>query len=247
MERLITVEHIELVGIPVLSVAGRALTGPSPTVLLYHGWGSKKDSQIITAEALACDGFRVLIPDLPFHGSRNPLGDFFSPDAWSKYWDIVLQAVDELPELCASAIDSGLAVSDRIGLAGSSAGGQVCASAMARNPWVVTSVLLNSYPGFESLVKKGRGTEVQDPLLERIRDYDPEALVPQIAPRPFLMMHGTADTIFSVEGVRRFHQVASPLYTHSPERFELIELPRLDHWVTVGMVGTMRQWLLRYL
>jgi len=238
----ITIERITPGGIPTLQVSPRGAVDPLPTVLLYHGWVGKKENQQIAAEALACAGFRVLAPDLPRHGERGPFPDYGAPEAWNSFWDVVAQAIEEVPLLLRVAGEAP------IGVAGNSTGGMVAGGALARYPSMKASVILNSCLCFEWLDRRGgNAPPLEGARLVRLRSFDPEALVEKMAPRPVLLLHGAADTTLPVAGARRFVERARPYYLPHPANLTLTEVPGLDHWVTAGMVGAMRDWFLRHL
>lgn len=249
MQPVVTVEPVRLSGINVLNVFPRGLTGPAPAIIMYHGWMGSKNGMIPAAELLACHGFRVLLPDLPRHGERNALPSYQDRAAYEQFWAIIMQAVDEVGAIAAEAVDQGLARRETIGIAGSSAGGMVALSALGRYEWLRAAGALITCPCFEWLDSISTNA---DPLagddLAKLRTYDPEALIPAMAPRPLLLLHGTADTNLPVAGVRRFvSQAREGAYAPHPDRLVLTELPKLDHWVTIGMVATLQQWFERWI
>jgi dienelactone hydrolase len=244
-------ERLMLAGIPAMHVRANTLSGPAPTVLLYCGWSGTKESEIFTAEILALDGLRVIIPELPRHGERGPALDHFSPEGWARFWEILFQAVDEAGPVLEAAVAAGLADPARTGLAGISAGGMVALGAMARLPRVRATAALISCPAFEYLEEvsasgRGEGPMPED-LRSRIRAYDPVLHLAQIAPRPLLLMNGTADTTLPFECVRRFAADAEAHYQSRPEALQMTEIPGLAHHTTLHMVKTLRPWLLAHL
>lgn len=249
MQSLIGVEPINLGGITVLNLFARGLTGPAPTILMYHGWMGSKADMVPAAEQMVCRGFRVLLPDLPRHGERDALPNYQDRAAFEQFWAIIMQAVDEVGAIAEGAIRMGFAQRNAIGIAGSSAGGMVATSALGRHPWLRAACGFITCPSFEWLDSISTNA---DPLtgddLARLRTYDPERLTAAMAPRPLLLMHGAADTNLPVAGVRRFvTQAREGAYAPFPERLVLTELPRLDHRVTIGMIGTMQQWFERWM
>lgn len=250
MPRPVLADHLTLGGIPVMHVWSGALNGPAPTILFYHGWSSRKEHHLVTAEALAMEGFRVILPDSPRHGDRNPLTNYHTPEGYTHFWSIVTQAISEAAAIAEDAVQAGLAAPERIGAAGSSMGGMIAAGILARYGWAKAAVSLNGCPCYswfyqESARAKGAPPPPEEELAV-LRQFDPEHLVSAVAPRPLLMIHGDADTSVPIAGVRRFAELARPLYAAHPERLVLSEVARLNHYVTVGMVEEMRGWFSRY-
>jgi len=251
LTRPVLVEPQTLGGIPCLHVHPAQLTGPAPLVLLYHGWSSKKENQVVAAESLACDGYRVIAPDALHHGERDALPDYDSVQAMVRFWDVVIQTVEEAQGIKQEAVALGLADPDRIGCAGHSMGGMVTAGVLARYPWVRADVTFNGNPCYEWLngffhqQQHAPGPSAEEQA--RLERYNPERLITRMAPRPLLLLHGDADPVVPIVGDRRFMEAARTHYAEHPERLQMEEVPGLVHVVTVGMVESMREWFRWYL
>ncbi len=251
MPKPILTERTELAGVPLLHVRASGLEGPAPTVIWYHGWSSRKENHVVTAESLAVDGLRVLVPDVARHGERDPFPDYDALEALTYYWQVVEDAIAEAGVLMRAAEAHGLAIPGRIGVGGNSMGGMIAAGALARFPQLAAAVLCNSCPTLAwqaDRFREARGfpllsDEEREPFLQ----FDPEALLALVAPRPILMLHGDADTTVPIAGARRFLELAQPFYADAPQRLALVETPRLNHHVTVDQVLAARSWYVRYL
>lgn len=250
VERPIVTERTELAGVPVLHVRARALQGPAPTIIYFHGWSSKKEANVVPAELLAIDGFRVILPDQIHHGERGALTDY-PGSAKTHFWRVILNSVGEADVLAQAAVATGWSDPDRIGVAGTSMGGFVTAGVLARYPWAKAAVLNMGCPCYcwvEEYYRQSSGAFPADPaIMDRLQPYDPELHIGRIAPRPILMQHGVADKSVPVGGVQRFYALAAPYYEGQPERLALTVADRLDHYVTKDMLGAMRDWFVRWL
>jgi len=245
----VTVDRITPAGIPTLHVYPTGLQGPAPLVIYHHGWSSNKENQIVVAESLACRGYRVLVPDAPRHGERDALATYDAGD-FDVFWGVVTGAVQEDAILHTAALEAGWVEDGRIGLAGHSMGGMIVSGSLARHPWVRVAVMLDGCPCYEWLLDdhfRNLGTPTPQAARLKVRDFDPERLVAEVAPRPLLMVHGDADQAVPIGGVRRFRDLATPLYAAVPDRLALTELPHLDHYVTTPAILEMRDWFRRYL
>jgi uncharacterized protein len=249
MERSIITERTELAGIPILHVRARTLQGPAPTILYFHGWSSKKEFNIIPAELLAIDGFRVIVPDQIHHGERGALADY-PKAAKTHFWKVILHSIEEAAILRDAAVAAGWSQPEQFGVAGHSMGGFVSSGVLARFPWAQAAVLLNGCPCYVWADAHYRQTAGAFPAapgqVERLSQFDPEHLVARVAPKPLLMQHGSADTSVPVGGVKRFYDLAKPHYAAHPERLALTIVDRLDHYVTNHMMEAMRNWFLQW-
>ncbi|HYG60418.1 MAG TPA: alpha/beta fold hydrolase [Symbiobacteriaceae bacterium] len=250
MERLVLTERCTVAGIPALHVRPRGHEGRAPTILFFHGWSSRKELVLVPAEVLAIEGYRVIIPDSINHGERGALPVYDDKSAYHHFYETILQTVSEAGPLAEAAVAAGWADPDRMGVLGNSMGGFIAAGVMARYDWPKAAVLFNGCPCYawvDEFYHRATGTPVPAGRLERLRSHDPEGLVARIAPRPFLMLHGSADQVVPIEGARRFLELARPHYAALPDRLALVEQDRLNHYVTMFMVEKMRDWFCRYL
>lgn len=241
-------ERLLLAGIPVLHVHAAALVGPTPTVLLYHGWASRPENLTIMADALACTGLRVLLPDAPQHGERAQL--VTRAELVQKFWPVVFATIAEAPALLDAAIAAGLADPQRLGIGGNSMGGVIAAGILTREPRLKAAAIDNATISFEWLEEVSRAARGDGPippdLLAQLRAHDPFAHIAQIAPRPLLLQHGTADTLQPIDGTRRWVAAAQPHYEKFPEHLQVYEAHNLNHYLTIGMISNAREWFTQY-
>lgn len=252
MERPIITERCELAGIPVLHVRARGLQGPAPTILYFHGWSSQKDFNVVPAEVLAIEGFRVIVPEQLHHGERGALPDY-NAAAKTHFWPVVLNSIHEAALLRDAAVAAGWSDPERFGISGHSMGGFISAGVMAQYDWAKVAVLNNGCPCYawaEEFYRQAAGAFPADPAtLDRLRPYDPEQQIGRIAPRPLLLQHGAADGTVPVGGTQRFYALAEPKYAAAghPERLSLTVIENLNHFLTNKMIEAMRDWFVRWL
>lgn len=165
-------------------------------VLLLHGYGSNRVEMIWRADMLAKHDYGVLLYDLRAHGESE--GELRS---WG--W----QDLDDLPGALAFLREQSELEPDRIGLLGFSIGGQVALRAAATLPEIKAVVadgpsMVNSqdYPPPVTAAERWfffpGGRFLDWGLALRLGQSQPEPvvqLIPRIAPRPLLLIAGTAD------------------------------------------------------
>ena len=251
MERPIVTERTELTGIPLLHIRPRNLQGPAPTVLFFHGWSSNKENQVITAEALACEGYRVIVPDSIHHGERGALPKYDNAAAARYFWPTIFHTITEADTLANAVVAAGWTDPERIGVSGHSMGGFIAAGVTARYDWVKVTVLHNGCPCYvwadEHFRRAANALAPTREQAARLQPYDPEQFIERIAPRPILFLHGSVDVVVPPQGARRFVELARPYYEAHPERLAIMEWERLNHYVTTTMIEEMRRWFCRYL
>ncbi|MGB2993061.1 MAG: phospholipase, partial [Paenisporosarcina sp.] len=55
------------------------------TIILYHGWGTDAESYSNFAEDIANKGFRVIVPEILYHDTRNIVDNHFNKEVIQKY------------------------------------------------------------------------------------------------------------------------------------------------------------------
>lgn len=216
--------------------------GPSPAILVVHGFrGNRSERHIVAvADSLAHAGFVALRVDL-----TNNLGD--SQGDFRRL--TVTQCLEDLQDTLAYLEARPEADPARLGITGHSMGGMLAAMAAARAPSVRSLVTLSavfSMPeklaGFlgEEQVRgwQERGSVEMDPpgsglyldytFYEDLQRYDVAAEVRHLQ-APIRIIQGEADTGVTAEDARLYHRHAG-----SQEK-ELVLLPGADHTYTSDM------------
>jgi pimeloyl-ACP methyl ester carboxylesterase len=159
-------------------------------VVLVHGAGGDRASLVYEARALAGAGFGVLSFDLPGHGESE--GEIH----WSEAERSALRAALSFVERQAD-VDPA-----RIGAFGFSLGGYVAAQVAAHDPRIAALVLVGTPSDPVAQVRfqhRRLGFLTQWPALFALRrggmqlDVRARDVVHRVAPRPLLVVTGTAD------------------------------------------------------
>lgn len=61
------------------------------------------------------------------------------------------------------------------------------------------------------------------------------------------MFHGDSDSMVSIESQKLFYEETLPIYSENQEDFKFIEIPRLNHYITIGMFEEAILWLKKHL
>ncbi|SNZ15905.1 hypothetical protein SAMN05421503_2791 [Terribacillus aidingensis] len=208
----------------------------APILFIYHGWGGSTAGYDDLAKELQKEGYKVVLPDIMHHDSRNPIANHFDGKSRQQlFWSTVFQTIDEFEFLI-----SDLAIAMKhILVIGSSMGGFIANGIFARYDEIQGLVNVNGSGAFmlsEELFrqKDGRGTLTEEEK-ERVKAYDP--VERKYSEAPVLLMHGDKDTIIHVEG-----QHAYAAHCNSPlVAFDIYK--DVNHQFTADMVEGMKSWL----
>jgi predicted esterase len=211
------------------------------TIIMYHGWGSTIDSQIVLGEKLAQLGFDIIIPEIMYHDTRQPLDDHFQTDVMQHYfWKTIFESIDEGLMLLKLV---GLAKENTI-LFGSSMGG------------FIASGLYTSYLGFAGLISiNSSGSFILSETIFRERDSRPSLNEEEIkkfkfydpinkkiiSKSPILLLHGEKDLVVPIEGQNDFYKHLLKANENVSINFQLFK--DVNHTITNTMVGNMINWL----
>jgi len=167
--------NCHIAGIPCLQI-NPSINKCMGTVLLYHGWVSTINDYLFLASLIANWGYKVIVPELPYHGERGKLNYFDTLVLQQYFWIVVLQGVRE-----AEAIAAELSVSeDKLGIVGHSAGGFIAAGAFLRVSCVQSAIVINGSCAWVKCEELFRETDGRSTMssFERIslEQYDPASI-----------------------------------------------------------------------
>ena len=76
-----------------------------------------------------------------------------------------------------------------------------------------------------------------------IKANDPVRLLPKLPKRPILLQHGTVDSVIPIQGQRIFYETLTQAYQTEADLITYQEIPRMDHYISLGMFGDLFTWL----
>jgi dienelactone hydrolase len=198
------------------------------TVLLYHGFGGRKERMAAYASALAEAGFLAVSLDAVGHGERRrPDFDLvFDPGRWDRDFDATesdfLEVIDDTVAEVSAVIDDliarGWASENGVGICGRSLGGNVCYGAVPADSRVraVTPV-------------------VGSPEWTLPRPHSPHHHPDRIFPAAVLTQAAEHDEHCPPEPIREFHARLAPYYASEPGRIEYVEYAGVGHFLTPAL------------
>lgn len=222
-----------------------------PTIIFYHGWTSKKESQRFRGYILASLGYQVVIPDAILHGERGQI-DYYAKENAGRFWEVVLQNLNEFKDLSQGLIKDHQADKDRIGISGHSMGGFTSSGILAENKDVKTAVIVNGSFDWEKsneIFKRTLGINEAPyfkDLEKRLLKANPANKIESLVERPLLILHGGADMVVDINPQREFYEKLRGAYKNS-EDLKMLVYENLGHFMSVNMIEEMSKWFNKYL
>lgn len=238
-------EEVRIRDIPCIVLKPRGEEGKIPTVILYHGWGSNKESQKFRGFILASLGYQVVIPDAIHHGQRNPI-DYYDIDVvGQKFWKVILRNVEESRYIIEEVISKYNGDPDNIGVMGHSMGGFTTAGIFTHDKRIKTGIVLNgsfNWKRSNELFVKDIGEDIVIDEEDEIIRLDPMNNFEKLVDRPILMLNGGADKVVPIAPQRAFYDKIKKSY-RDQSNIEIIKYNALGHFVSTNMMEDAANWL----
>ncbi|MGM9923991.1 MAG: prolyl oligopeptidase family serine peptidase [Bacillus sp. (in: firmicutes)] len=217
---MVIIEKETIKNIPLLHVVQQEnQDGTLPAVFFIHGITSMKERNIQHAYMLAEKGYRVILPDVLYHGERAE-----KKHIHAYFWKMVLNTIQELEMLKEHFVEAGLVDENRIGVAGTSMGAIITLGAMAKYEWIAVGVSLMGNPAYVEFAKHQLHIMEQNNIMLPLTD---EQIAGQLAmlepydatlhrgdwkPRPLMFWHGKKDKVVPYQGAYDFYEALKPAY-----------------------------------
>ena len=247
----IIIRKREISGIPLLELSDTA-GEKRPLVLMFHGYGDRKECLIAQAYYLTTQGFAVVLPDVWGHGERfdGAISDFF---------ESVARTADEVDTLLDHFKNEPYADAERAGITGYSMGGCIVYEYISRpSPGVKAAVPIIATPDWAALMARpataklymeyglvGSDKEMAH-LISKAEAVQPLHRLQAVTGLPLLMLNGSQDPLMPAGTVEAFYGRMHPLYTDG-EALKLSVHPNTGHADTVWMNMEMADWFRKYL
>ncbi|MFT4417136.1 prolyl oligopeptidase family serine peptidase [Fredinandcohnia humi] len=254
---MVIIEKVMLADIPALHIVKNQIKEEKlPVIFFIHGFGSAKEHNLHYAYLYAEEGYRVILPEAEYHGERS-IG-ITESEMDFKFWDIVVNEINELQLIKEDLQTKGLIDDARIGLAGTSMGGIVTLGALTQYSWINTAVSLMGSPYYEAFCRgqinelKRHGVDLPftnaelEEKYEVLRKYDLSMQPDALAGRPILFWHGKRDEVVPFQYTYDFYNRVKPLYDNE-DNIKFIADPQADHKVSrEGLLASV-EWFKQHL
>ncbi|WP_433745582.1 alpha/beta hydrolase [Falsibacillus pallidus] len=210
------------------------------TLILYHGWGGTAEGYTELAEELLEKGYKVIVPEILYHDTREPLENHYDQKTLQAYfWKIITNSIDEFNEFIS---EIGIKKEETI-LIGSSMGGFIANGIFAREMRLAGLANINgsgSYILTERLFRSMDGRGSIPPELEMtLSDYDP--VKKENCPSSVLLIHGDSDKIIPIDGQKDYYRYLAEEQKRDNVEFHIHK--EVNHQFTTEMVIELMDWL----
>ncbi|KOY83628.1 prolyl oligopeptidase family serine peptidase [Lysinibacillus macroides] len=243
--------------IPLLHIHTEHMNEETPVVIFLHGFMSAKEHNLHYAYQLVHKGVRVLLPDAKFHGDRSQ--GLTEEQMNLKFWEIVLNSIQEVQQLYNDLKYKNLLASQQIGIAGTSMGGIVTSGCLKLYDWIQTATICMGAPGFIKLgeyqlrqfAKNGvdwpmSGEEIKK-TNELLAKYDVSLTPEKFAGRPVLFWHGKLDKTVPFDETYKFYETLREYYKANPEDLQFLVNKKAGHAVSRDGMLAATEWLAQHL
>lgn len=213
------------------------------TIILYHGWGTDVDSYSNLAEDITKKGFRVIVPEIIYHDTRNLLENHFNKEIIQKYfWKTVVESIDEFDEFTK---EFGIQLEKTI-VVGSSMGGFIANGIFASSKNLGGLVNINGSGSFllsERLFRK-MDNRPNLPVEEEelLKKYNPVGRTNSNS--PVLLMHGDSDKTVPVEGQKDYFNYLTEVECRKD--VDLLIYKDINHQISPEMLKDLMVWLNKF-
>ncbi|PEL11223.1 S9 family peptidase [Bacillus sp. AFS017336] len=157
------------------------------------------ESQINLGNELSTLGFKVVIPEIKYHDTRQALNNHFDQKVLQSYfWKTIFYTIDEENELMNTL---NLKKEETI-LFGSSMGGFIASGIFFSNTSYAGLININGSSSFVFSEKdfcNKAGRSIEENYLATIEKYDPK-FSGNVNNKPILFLHGEKDRVISIDG-----------------------------------------------
>lgn len=178
------------------------------TIVIFHGWGSSVFYYEEFAKKISALGFRVVVPEIVFHDSRNGLDNHFTKESTQQYfWKTIFTSIDGAESL----IRELQIQKEEIILLGISMGGFIANGIHAADENYAGLININGSGSFLLSECIFREDDNRPPLpteeIGQMNFYDP--IRKRQPSSPVLLMHGEQDSVVSIKGQEDYYTYLS--------------------------------------
>jgi predicted esterase len=213
------------------------------TIILYHGWGTDADSYNHFAQDIADNGFRVIVPELIYHDTRNIVDNHFHKEVIQNFfWKTIVESIEEFDEFTG---ELGIPL-EQIILVGSSMGGFIANGVFASSKRLGGLVNINGSGSFllsERLFRKmDNRPDIPFEEEQMLRKYDP--VEQENCHSPILLMHGDSDQTIPLDGQMDYFKQLTEVEGRND--IDLLIYENINHQVSSEMIKDLMVWLNRF-
>lgn len=234
--------------IPILElVEDKFLLKKRPLIIYLHGHTSSKYNTLNEGYALAEQGYRVVLMDLPYHGDRtDPKNPVDEAKTMIKIFD---QSLKDLNTLYAHYTNLDLIYDNKVGLVGESLGGIITNIALCKYNWISLAVPLMASPKLSDFLSSEANKTIKNDFINKIlelilktyRTYDLSLNPERINGRPLLMWNDFEDEIVPYQHSYDFYMAVKD--NEYAKNFKIVNTNGSGHRVSSEVLYIMRDFI----
>ncbi|PGS49571.1 alpha/beta hydrolase [Bacillus sp. AFS041924] len=206
------------------------------TIIMFHGWGSTIESQIQLGKELSEIGYKVVIPELKYHDSRQALHNHFDQTVLQTYfWKTIFETIDEENEM----MNCLQLQKENTILLGSSMGGFISSGIFFSNTSYAGLININGSSSFifseNDFRKKDGRIRLENEELSLFEKYDPKNKN-TFSNKPMLFLHGEKDMIIPISGQFDFLATNNSIIS-------FLKYEDVNHSISNKMKSDLLNWL----
>lgn len=208
-------------------------------VILYHGWAGNVDNNFELVQSILELGFNVILPEIIYHDSREPITNYFDNEIMNRYfWKTIFTTINEFNQLI-----SKLQISpESITVIGISMGGFIASGILKNFKQLKGMICINGSGSFLKSEINFREINkrkiLNDKEIKLLNSFDPIIDIPY--DNNILILHGEADKIVPIDGAIHFY---SEQILKGANNTQINKYPGINHTVNKTMIRDIVKWL----
>lgn len=252
----VIIEERTINQVPVLDIFNPDAADAVPMIIMVHGFGGRKENNLLEAYRFVKEGFYVVAFDAFRHGELmdDAYRRLTKIERGKDFWNIVIKSTGFIDVIIENFNQHTRGNCGRIGLYGLSMGGIIVYNYLTGNPKpgikaAVPVIATPAWVGLDRAYYQNNEAARQyynaeeSKMIEKIEPY---GRLHHIIDLPLLMLNGVKDLEIPIADVRESYVILQKGYSNKA-LVQLVEYEDVEHKVTNEMIDQASDWFKKYL